>query len=173
MNSLWSQLCWAYATGFPPSCSVPGWWGWKLERTLSCLNPSNQCWEKMLPQTQEHLQWKKQQQHLPLSVCLCVSQWHILKKKKKEEVIDSFGQEVPCNLDTGCHRVTGRYIKCLCAAAYYYLPLHSYWNQLNFTQRSYLSFLWFHRERWRVLVSFCDSSVHVSCFSIRQEIILK
>lgn len=41
------------------------------------------------------------------------------------------------------------------------------------TQRSYLSFLWFHRERWRVLVSFCDSSVHVSCFSIRQDIILK
>lgn len=35
---------------------------------------------------------------------------------------------------------------------------------------SYLSFLWFHRERWRVLVSFCDSSVHVSCFSIRQKI---
>lgn len=34
--------------------------------------------------------------------------------------------------------------------------------------KSYLSSLWFHTERWRVPVSFCDSSVHVSCFSIRQ-----
>lgn len=70
---------------------------------------------------------KKKNNNNNVCHCLSVSVCHndIFKKKKKKEVIDSFGQEVPCNLDTGCHQVTGRYIKCLCAAAYY-LPLSSY-----------------------------------------------
>lgn len=41
-------------------------------------------------------------------------------------------------------------------------------SYLGKKRESYLSSLWFHTEHWRVPVSFCDSSVHVSCFSIRQ-----
>lgn len=153
-------LCGAYA----PECPAPVQWQAGEGESLSALS----VWAQASSSGKATPTAMSSDTHKP-SNCSCASTAIFLNV-----LIDSCGQSV-CNLDAVCYRVTWRWIiksVLLHWGSRTIFTLGWHWNTFS-TQRSYLSFLWFHRERWRVLVSFGDSSVHVSCFSVRQNIILK